>query len=144
MAKSSLILIIALCITAYLNSVDGKPSEEESNESLEEKKSKVLNIKPTRPFPTHPIKPIVLPPPVTDEYCDSIKPCGQTCPEHSSWGAGNYCTDSCGREAMICDQARQCGCYCTGNYRKDKNGLCIHKNCCQIPVNNLYRRRLIG
>lgn len=84
----------------------------------------------SRPKPT-PVTATLPPPPVTDEYCDDIKPCGQKCPEHAVWKAGNPCTDHCLKDMMDCAAMKFCGCYCTGNYRKDQNtGICMHKNCC--------------
>lgn len=105
-----------------------------SKESEEDRDSKEQTSRPT-PTPLPTIRPTLAPPVVTDEHCDFIKPCGQTCPKHSVWQAGNRCTDDCEKEQMKCDKTMECGCFCTGNYRK-KDGVCIHKNCC--PNAKLY------
>lgn len=48
----------------------------------------------------------------------SSRPKDVICSKHSSYRAGNACTDNCLKELLDCSDVYECGCYCEGNLRK--------------------------
>lgn len=72
--------------------------------------------------------------PVTPDCKD--KPCEVKCPDNSSWGAGNFCTDACKVDPEICTKVLRCGCFCNKKYKRSTiTNKCVpEKECCAEKI----------
>lgn len=60
------------------------------------------------------------------------KPCEVKCPENSSWGAGNFCTDACNISEEFCTWMKRCGCFCNKGFKRSRaSNKCVPEDeCC--------------